>query len=98
MLSRQDWADLSDALVHDARFSARALRRTPALSAMIVLLLALGVGANAATFAVADELFFRPPAGIGAPEQVHRLYLRSNWSVGSVTQIRSVFFHPAYGA
>jgi predicted permease len=55
---------------------------------MVVALLALGVGANAATLAVADQLFFRQPEGVVNPRSLHRLYLRTNQTVGRVTAIK----------
>jgi putative ABC transport system permease protein len=44
----------------DARFAFRQLRRAPGFTAVAVLTLALGIGANSAIFAVADATFFRP--------------------------------------
>jgi hypothetical protein len=54
-------------LAYDLRFAVRAWRRSPGLGAMIVLLLARGVGANAAVYGVADPLFWRAPAGVERP-------------------------------
>ena len=47
-------------LLQDARFGARVFLRTPALTASIVLLLALGIGANSAMFSVVDRLLLHP--------------------------------------
>jgi putative ABC transport system permease protein len=47
-------------LLQDARFGARIFRRTPALTASIILLLAVGVGANSAMFSVVDRLLLHP--------------------------------------
>jgi predicted permease len=49
---------IGDAL-HDLRYGARLLRRSPALTAAIVLSLALGIGANTAIFTVIDVLMLR---------------------------------------
>jgi predicted permease len=95
---RSRFAPSLDALWHDLRFSIRALRRAPGLSAMVVVLIALGVGANAAVYGVADALFWRAPAGISKPDEVRRLYDRSTWSVGNVPVMRSYFFYAAYAA
>lgn len=42
------------------RYSLRTLIRNPAFTAAIVVMLAIGIGANAAIFGVIDRLFIRP--------------------------------------
>ncbi|HEV8201782.1 MAG TPA: ABC transporter permease [Candidatus Polarisedimenticolia bacterium] len=44
----------------DVRHAIRGLRRTPGLSAFVVLTLALGIGMSAASFSGLDGLVFRP--------------------------------------
>ena len=44
----------------DLSFALRSFTRAPAFSALAVLVLALGIGANTATFSIANELLFRP--------------------------------------
>src|ERR1700732_2878693 len=44
----------------DARFALRSLRRTPGLTAFVVITLALGIGMTSATFSMVDGLIFRP--------------------------------------
>src|SRR5579862_4450822 len=85
-------------LMHDARLSVRSLRSSPGFTGAVVALLALGIGANVAVLSVAELLFVRPPAGVSHPETLRRFYLRSNWSVGNVTVIRSEVSFPAYSA
>jgi predicted permease len=46
-------------LARDVRYGLRSLRRHPAFTAMAVLSLAIGIGANAAIFGVAQALLFR---------------------------------------
>jgi macrolide transport system ATP-binding/permease protein len=47
-------------LLQDARFAFRSLRRTPGLTAFVVITLALGIGMTSATFSMVDALIFRP--------------------------------------
>lgn len=65
--------DTIEQLLQDARYAARALVRTPAFSLGVVTTLALGLGINSATFRVADQVLFRPPAGVRAPSTVRRV-------------------------
>ena len=44
----------------DAHYAMRSLRRTPGLTAFVVITLALGIGMTAGTFSMVDALIFRP--------------------------------------
>src|SRR4051812_28790982 len=44
----------------DLRYAARSLQHTPALAAILILTLALGIGANTAIFSVIDAVLLRP--------------------------------------
>ncbi|MEO7999612.1 MAG: hypothetical protein ABI852_19325, partial [Gemmatimonadaceae bacterium] len=47
-------------LQQDLHFATRSLRRAPSFSLTAVLVTAIGVGANTATFSVADRVLLRP--------------------------------------
>jgi predicted permease len=49
-------------MAQDVRYAVRTLRRTPGFAAVVIVSVALGIGANVAIFSVADALLLRPLA------------------------------------
>jgi predicted permease len=69
--TRDAWAGNALATAHrELRYSWRSLRRTPGFLLTVVLIIALGIAANATIFGVIDELLFRPPAYVKEPDRV----------------------------
>jgi putative ABC transport system permease protein len=65
-------------LVYDIRSAGRQLVRQPAFAAVVVLTLALGIGANTAVFTVVDGLLVRP-LPYRDPGQLGFLWTRLEW-------------------
>ena len=59
--SREMWAFKSfDALIQDLRYGFRMLVKNPLFSAVAILSLALGMGANSTIFSIVDTIILRP--------------------------------------
>ena len=68
--TREVWGwGSAERLIQDVRYGYRALRGTPIVSAVAILSLALGIGANTAIFSVLDTLLLRS-LPVDAPGQL----------------------------
>src|SRR5688572_26386667 len=83
---------LSDSLVHDIRHAVRTIRRRPGFAVAAVGVLAAGIGATAAIFAVANAAFLRP-LPYPRPERLVWLDTREPAGDGTLAQQALSAFH-----
>lgn len=77
-LRRVSGFSLMDRLRQDVTLALRGIRRAPGFTAVVVLTIALGVGANGAMFSFLDRIFVRAPSGVAAPSDIRRLYVQAH--------------------
>src|SRR5438034_3066654 len=83
-----------DTVVQDLRFAVRACRRTPSFTVVVVLTLALGIGANTAIFSVVDSVLLRPLPYPEADRIVSFAWLLPNGvSLANITPLTFQYWH-----
>jgi predicted permease len=86
------WESLLESLLKDLRISIRGLAKTPGFTAVALLSLALGIGANTAIFTLLNAVLLRP-LPVPHPEQ---LYLfgqgKARGSTGGMPEMSSQLF------
>src|SRR5262245_9782197 len=55
-----DTIEILDSLSRDLRYAGRAMRRNPTVTVVVVLTLAVGIGANTAVFSVLNGVLLKP--------------------------------------
>jgi predicted permease len=75
--------------VADARYGARALFRTPIASAVMLLTLAIGIGASTAVFGVLDALVFRT-LPVAEPDRLVLMQSRASISFAQFGRMRGL--------
>lgn len=68
-------------LLQDLRYALRLLARAPAFTAMTILTMAIGIGANVTVFSFIGALLFRPAPGVADPRSLVAVYT-SDYSSG----------------
>ncbi len=79
-------------LLQDIRLSVRLLLKNPGFSLTAVLVLALGIGTNAAVFTLVNTLMFKPIVGSERPGQLVGIYSHDRTRPDSYRS----FSYPAY--
>lgn len=83
-------------MLQDLRFTLRTLAKAPGFAAVVVLSLALGIGANTTVFCWMENLIFRPLPGVARQDQLVLLTTSQAgkmWDTVSLPDLRDVAKH-----
>lgn len=83
-------------LREDVRYAFRRMRRSPGLTAAVVLTFALGIGANATMFGIIDRVLLQPPAHVAEPSVVKRLLVNRVSPFTGAPQTSPALTHAMY--
>ena len=92
------WESILETFWHDLRYGLRTLRKSPGFTAVAVLTLALGIGANTAIFTLSYAVMLKP-LPVADPDQLYRLGDNDNCCVMTGTQNDGsfvLFSYPLY--
>ena len=89
----QTWLGFIDVVRQDLGYAWRTTRRSPGFTVVVVLMLALGIGVNAATFSVLDRFYLRPPGGVEAPWDAAEIDMAVPFSPPELEQKTQAIFH-----
>jgi predicted permease len=87
-------ATMIESLLHDVRYSLRALRRQPAFLAIAAFTLAVGFAANSTVFAVVDRLLLSTPPHIHEADRIARVHIE----IADVRGGRFLWYQMPYAA
>jgi putative ABC transport system permease protein len=93
-VTRERRASSWEALGQDVAYSARSLRRQPGFAAIVVLVLALGIGANVTMFGLIDRLLLRAPAHVTDPGRL--VSIAVGQTLGGEESVQRVLSYPIY--
>ena len=88
---RQSWWETFG---QDVTYSARSLRSQPAFAAVVVLVLALGIGANVTMFGIVDRLLLRAPSHVTDPQRV--VTIATGQKVDGGDRLQRILSYPIY--